>query len=320
MKKLVYGIVAVLMGLGLVLEMQGYHKLSASVAHLVTEGRLPPHLHVSPFRMPARHPITARINGNVVRLPARTFLVPNWSGWITEVPPGNAVQSVQASFRMPPGLFTSVTPESELAMWVGTGGTSGTSYLLQSGAWSYDDLETGGAIPTQGFLEDCSGQASCTAHLSTPDVNLRAGDVVRVSLQFTPLAVNLSWAGFWMDSRIRIQQGGRVVHQFTGRMYLPPWAARPNSVEAVVEDPGTAVSGGAALPNGPWRITVHWRMQLQRAWPTRSWANSHLAKIVATGWQARKGHVTHLTTRPLQITANAEQGSGTVSYNDGVRK
>ncbi len=322
LKRLAYGLMFVILTVGLALEVHEYHQWSLATTQLIRQGLLPPrrtprafpvhiHIHTSASRT---------IQGVSVRLPADTVLAPNWSGWVTGIPRGGAVRSIAASFRIPNGLHPSPNHNSALAFWVGTGGLGTPAILLQSGLSSYIDLQSGGAVPSQGFLEDCSSNVACLAHLSTaPFTPIQAGDTVTVRLHFTPWGGPMSWFGFWMDTRIIIARRHHVVQSWTGRMYLPPWAADPTSVETIVEAMGNPTTNVTALPNGDWRVPVTWQVRLQHPWPSRTWPHAHLVHIVATGWYPRKGVVTHVTTQSLQFSSDGETGRGVVSYNDGGR-
>jgi hypothetical protein len=260
-------------------------------------------------------------NGYRIPLPKDTSLDANWSGWVTAIPPGDQVESVSGSFRIPPGLKPSTHHRSALAFWVGTGGAHRPAFLLQSYLELAVDGQYGGLFPANGVLNDCSSNAACLAALTTPPfVQVTPGSLFTVHLTFVPLAGQRSWLGFWMNTRLVVKTRGRVVDRAVGRLYLPPWAADQNSVEAVVESMGDRHTGiVTALPNGHWHATVVWHVQLSRPWPSRTWPATHLFHTVASGWYPRRNYVTHLHTLSLQVLPSGETGRGVVSYNDEVK-
>lgn len=321
-KRLVYACLALIMAMGLGLEVHMHQYLSADVQTLIRQGSLPPYgrIPAPPAHLHTKSSVT--LNGYLIPLPKDTGLDANWSGWITEIPPGDQVASVSGSFRIPHGLKPAVRHFSQLALWLGTGGSFRAPYvLLQSTLNLYVNEQVAGLIPVQANLEDCSSNAACLAHLRTsllPPVS--PGAVATIHIQFVPVVGQASWLGFWMNTRLIVRQGGHVADSASGRMYLPPWAADQNSVETIVEARGNPVTGSVtALPNGHWHVGIDWHVTLRRPWPTTAWPAAHLVHVVATGWYPRKNYITHLKTISLHFSATGETGRGIVSYNDEVK-
>lgn len=257
-------------------------------------------------------PTSKRVDGAKVLLPAHTFVEPNWSGWLTAVPPGGGVRSAPASFEIPKGFHPALNHASDLAFWVGTGGFGTPAILLRSGLAVYANQATV-LLPSGGFLEDCSSNVACFSHLRTDrPATVQAGDVVTVRLHVLHWLGARSWFGFWMNTEILIEHQHHVIRLWRGRMYLPPWAVKQATVEAIVEAMGNPTGIVTALPRGQWQVPVWWQVQLYRAWP-----KAHSVHMVATGWYPRKGLVTHVTTTVLHFSTYGETGHGVVSYRDG---